>query len=489
MNDLLNKIDINAIITAVSPFVLAILILVVGYILVKIIASKLRKSLKKWAFLEKILWSIGVETQQKTVALVISKIVFIILMLFVLVTFFDVLWLEAINTPIQNFIKTGLPWALSALWLVVVAWVAATLVKLLIRQGWKKINLDSKLWDDTELTDEDSKTSATGLTSSLSNLAYWFIILFFLPAILWALWQDELLAPITQIINQITGYIPNIIWAAAIFIIWWFIAKTLRKITTGVLSSLWADTASKKLGLNDFSVSKIVGTLVYVIILVPIIIQALDRLQIKAISAPATQMLNTIINALPGILAAIVIVWISYVIWKFISKLITELLSGLGFDKILSLVGLNNTQSSTSPSSMMGTLLFVYILLLAVIEAANKIGFTNISWIVHQFMGFATNILVGIIIFGIGIFLANLASKTIKSTSNSVLLPKIAKIAIIVLTTAMGLKQMGIADDIINLAFGLTLGAIAIAAALAIGLGSKDVAWQEVKAFIERLKK
>ena len=51
-----------------------------------------------------------------------------------------------------------------------------------------------------------------------------------------------------------------------------------------------------------------------------------------------------------------------------------------------------------------------------------------------------------------------------------------ARGAIIILAVAMGIRQMGVAEDIISLAFGLTLGALAVALAIAFGIGGRDAA-------------
>ncbi|MDQ7009267.1 MAG: hypothetical protein Q9M94_03170 [Candidatus Gracilibacteria bacterium] len=139
--------------------------------------------------------------------------------------------------------------------------------------------------------------------------------------------------------------------------------------------------------------------------------------------------------------------------------------------------------------SNVGTIVFAYIILLAGAEASNTIGFAQISDIVNNIIIFATNILVGVVIFGIGMYIANLVSDMIKSTSTSKILPMVAKTAIIVLTGFMGLKQMGIGGDIIDQAFTLILGAMAVAFALAVGLGAKEVAGEEVKRIIENMKK
>jgi hypothetical protein len=66
----------------------------------------------------------------------------------------------------------------------------------------------------------------------------------------------------------------------------------------------------------------------------------------------------------------------------------------------------------------------------------------------------------------------------------SALLASVARVAILVLVGAMALRQMGIANEIVNLAFGLLVGAIAVAAALAFGLGSRDLAGRQMERWV-----
>jgi len=87
------------------------------------------------------------------------------------------------------------------------------------------------------------------------------------------------------------------------------------------------------------------------------------------------------------------------------------------------------------------------------------------------------------------LYVANVARNVILSTAGAQanFLSQAARLAIVVLATAMGLRQMGIADDIVNLAFGLMLGAIAVAVALAFGLGSRDIAARQVESWMKQL--
>ncbi len=99
------------------------------------------------------------------------------------------------------------------------------------------------------------------------------------------------------------------------------------------------------------------------------------------------------------------------------------------------------------------------------------------------FIGFAGNILLGSVILLIGFWLANVAHAALTRVSNtsSATLANIARIAILGLVIAMGLRATGIADDIVNLAFALAFGAVAVAVALYFGLGGREAAGRHME--------
>jgi hypothetical protein len=68
------------------------------------------------------------------------------------------------------------------------------------------------------------------------------------------------------------------------------------------------------------------------------------------------------------------------------------------------------------------------------------------------------------------------------------LLAMAARVSSLVLAGAMALRQMGLANEIINLAFGLLLGAIAVAVALAFGLGGRELAARELEGWLQSVK-
>jgi hypothetical protein len=132
----------------------------------------------------------------------------------------------------------------------------------------------------------------------------------------------------------------------------------------------------------------------------------------------------------------------------------------------------------------------VAIMFFATIEAARLLGFVLLADLISQFIAFAAQVILGLIIFAVGLYLANLAAKTVEAsgTTQAGLLALATRLSILVLAGAMALRQMGLANEIINLAFGLLLGAIAVAAALAFGLGGRETAARHLESWLESVK-
>ncbi|MEO0928150.1 MAG: mechanosensitive ion channel, partial [Cyanobacteria bacterium J06643_13] len=148
------------------------------------------------------------------------------------------------------------------------------------------------------------------------------------------------------------------------------------------------------------------------------------------------------------------------------------------------------TVGSKTPSELVGLLCLVAIMLVATLTAVDILGIPALEDVFRIILAIAGQVLIGVIVFGIGLYLANLAYNLILSsgTSQSRLLAQSARIAIITLVGAMALNRMGIAPNIVNLAFGLILGGIAVAIALAFGLGGREVAREELKSWVGSFK-
>ena len=274
--------NISSIMSIIKPLA----ILVIGWMISKWLSGALWGFFTKSVFLPKLLKLLDVHMSSKKIGALTTQLIYIILLLFVLVAFFQSIQLGVLSETINGFIAYGLPKLANAVLLTLVAWLLASIAKVALTKIMTKAKVDKKLASGAGST-------KTSVTETSSNALYWIIILFFLPQILWALGQQELLKPITHITDQLFGYVPNIISAGVIFVIGLFIAKILKKISYSLLVSLKADHIVDRVGFKGFSLSSIASSVVYAVVVIPVAIQALDKLEIPAISGPATEILNT----------------------------------------------------------------------------------------------------------------------------------------------------------------------------------------------------
>ena len=200
-------------------------------------------------------------------------------------------------------------------------------------------------------------------------------------------------------------------------------------------------------------------------------------------------MLDVVLGAVPAIFGAALILLFSYLVGRVVAGVATALLAGVGFNSILVRLGLAKEEpgkGKKTPADVVGYVIVVIVMLFASLEAASALGFTAFAGLVAEFTTFVGQVLLGVLILALGLWLANLAARAVKATGKpkAGAMAMIARVAILVLTAAVALRQMGLADEIIGLAFGLLLGAVAVASALAFGIGGRDVAKRKLDEWV-----
>jgi len=478
----------------------ALAILVGGWLVALLVAAIVRRVLRRTTIDDRIAAFIWGEEEVKAgridVERLVGKAVYYLIMLFVIVAFLQALNLTIVAEPINqllNQILTYLPLLLGAAVLLLVAWVIASGLRFIIFRLLKAAKLDERLYSQADIEAPEQ----ISITNTIGNVVYWLVFLLFLPAVLDTLGLQGLLAPVQSMVDEILGVLPNILGAGLILLVGWLAARIVRKIVTNLLVGVGVDRLGDQTGLatalGGQQLSKVIGTIVYVLILIPVAIAALNTLQIPAVSEPASQMLTTILNALPAIFGALLLIGIAYFAARFVGTFVTNVLNGIGFNRVLSWIGVGGevAEGRRTPSEIVGYLVIVAIMFFAVIEAANMLGFTILADLVSKLLVAAGGVLLGLVIFGLGLYLAGLAHRVIRDAGGSQahILAPVARIAIIVFSGALALSQMGIAEEIVNLTFGLLLGAIAVAAALAFGLGSREIASRELERLLENLRR
>jgi len=478
------------------PSVLAaLIILVAGWLVALLIAAIVRTGLRKTGLNDRLgRWFVS-EPGEKApeVDRCVAKGVFYLLMLFVLVAFFQTLGLTLVTQPLTVFLNQLFEYAprlLGAGVVLLFAWLVAIVLRLLTKKILTAVRFDRRLNQQTGGEDEEP----IPVTKTLAEAVYWLVFLLFLPAVLDALAIPGLLAPVQDMVGKLLGFLPNLFAGFALLVIGWFVARIVQRIVANLLAAVGIDQLSERVGLSaalgKSRLSAVLGLIVYALILIPVIVAALNALAIEAVTRPASEMLNTLLAALPGILAAVLVVAIAYVVGRVVATLATSLLTGVGFDRLFVALGVSKepVPGKRTPSEIVGTLVMVAVVFFAVMQAMPLLGFDLMAGLLAQFLVFAGHVVMGLVIFTLGLYLAKLISDTIRSTgmAQANLMAVLARIAVLVFAGAMGLKQMGLADDIVNLAFGLTLGAIAVAAAIAFGVGGRDAAKNVIEDMLKK---
>ena len=485
--------------TYIPSVLAAVAVLIVGWLVALILAAVIGGIIRRTSLDERIARLLSEderpEDERINIANWIQKAAYYILMVFVVLAVLQTLNLTIAAQPINAFLAqifAYLPALLGAAGLLLLAWVIATLVRFVVERGLKVARVDERL---TAQADVDAP-ERTPISETLGNVLYWLIFLLFLPAIIGALGLEGLLVPVQAVVGEILSILPNLLGAALILILGWLGARIVRQIVVNLLSTVGLDRFGDRTGvseaLGEQTLSGVIGTVVYVLILLPVAIAALNTLNIPAVSEPAAAMLTTILNALPAIFGALLLLALAYLVARVVGSFVTNVLTGLGFNNVLTLLGLDASleEGGSTPSEIVGLLATIAVMLFAVIEAANLLGFTILAGLISQFLVAAWQVLLGIVIFGLGLYLAALARRVVRNTGGEQahLLAPASYVAILVFSGALALRQMGIAQDIVNLAFGLLLGAVAVAAALAFGLGARDVAGRQVERWMGRLQ-
>lgn len=484
MDGILNQIT-TAVVEYAPRILGALAVFGIGWLIALAISAGVRKLLRRTSIDDRLSGWLNPDQERDRIdtAAPVAKGVFFLLMLLVIVATFQILGLTIITEPLNaltNQVFAYAPKLLGGLVLLVVALLVATVIRIVLGKLLATARVDGKFGGQSgERAEQQVPVSKT-----IAEAAYWLVLLLFLPAVLGALGLAGLLGPVQHLTDKILGFLPHLLAAALIFVVGWFVARIVQRIVTNLLALAGADRLSERIGLasalGSQPLSKVLGMVLYAFILIPVLISALNALELEAVTAPASQMLDVILGALPNIFAAGVIIFISYLIGRFIAGLVTNLLAGIGLDRLPNRLGLVKDGGTMSPtmSQILGRIVLAVIMLFAVAESANLLGFSHLAVLTSRFLVFAGQALMGLVILGIGLFLANLVAGLVRGASR--FMSSVVRVAILILASAMALSHMGLASEIINLAFGLLLGAVAVAAAIAFGLGGREVAARQL---------
>ena len=355
--------------TMVPNIVAAIVILVIGWIVAALLAALTRGVLRRTGLDARLRRALGGTATAPEVSGGVATAVFYLVLLFVVVAALQALNLTVVTAPLNallTVVLSYLPRVGGALLLLLLAWLLATVLRTVIVRVSDALHLDERLSGAPGMDERPapgaparSEPPAAGASASsgptvgagagvgpaatpaaaparpvaraLGEIVYWLVFLLFLPGILSALGIEGMLAPLLVMLNRLLGFLPNLLAAGVILAVGWFVARLVQRIVAGLLAALGVDALADRLGigraLGNQRLSGLLGAIVYVLLLIPVLLAALNALNLDALTLPVSNMLNTLLAALPNLFAAALLLAIAYVGGRLIGGLVANLLA------------------------------------------------------------------------------------------------------------------------------------------------------------------
>jgi len=486
------------------PLLGALAALIVGWLLARFIAWLVFKALCRTTIDDWIVEKMGIDNWLKkrakkggvTENLIersIQKVVYWILLVGVVVAVFDILNIKMISEPLSAMLReitTSVDDLLRAGLILLVALVAAFMVKFFIRTALKRLKFDEK---SKKYAPEDAKTS---ITDTVANIAFYGILFFALAPFLDALKLTALSAPVSNVVERVLSVLPKAAGAIVVFGVGYVISKIVKEIVTNLLVTVGLDKFVEKLGFDklvkDQSPSRLVGSILQIIILVQLAISGLENLGLKALSDPLTNMLNMMWTYVPKVFGGVLLIIIGVVAGRFIGRIVAKALESISFDKFLRRIGLGvleeglrkTFETVKTPSALVGYIVSYVIILLMVGQIFDTLQMTVVAALIHKFLSiYVLKGVIALLIVGIGFIIGNIVRKLIaahgsEGTRLYFFLGTMVRYVILVFAVTMAASHVGLGDQIVLYTFLLTFGGMCLALALAFGLGGREVAAQ-----------
>ncbi len=195
---------------------------------------------------------------------------------------------------------------------------------------------------------------------------------------------------------------------------------------------------------------------------------------------PLQEAIGTFLAYIPQLIGAIIILIVGYIVAKVLQAVVGRVLRGIGFDRWMERGGVkqffDRAQTDHTPATIIGLLVFWFIFIIAITMAADALGVPQISEFLNQLLAYIPSILAAVLILFLAALLANFLSGVVRGATGSGLLGSIVRYAVLIYAVFAALTQLGIAVELTAPTFLILLGAVALALAIAFGLGGREVA-------------
>jgi len=336
-----------------------------------------------------------------------------------------------------------------ALIVIIVGGIISKILAGLVAKGINRTGLGRK-----------AQTTGGNIGKSVSKAVFWVLWLIF---ILMGLSQfplvSDALEPIKGMLNSVYDYLPQLVVGAVVLAIGAMMAKVVKEALTSTLEAVQVDRLASRFGFAGAdeapanNIAKSLGGLASAIVMIFFGITAIGIWDIPGVTEPVSDMLSTVLDYIPSIIGAAVILAIAVFIARFVSNLAQSTLPALGVDSSLKSLGsLDGSTSNVVPSKVIANIAFIGIVLMGLTAAMKALGIPELTAIFNTLLEVGGRVVLGAIIIGAGLFIANFIAKIVTQTAGD-LAGTIIKYAAILIFTFMGLRSMELGEEIVDTAW------------------------------------
>jgi hypothetical protein len=379
------------------------------------------------------------------------------------------------------------------------------------------------------------------VSQTIGNVVFWLIVVLTAIPVLEALKIGVLAGPLSASLSVISTYLPKVAGAALLAAVGYFLGRMARAVVAAIIDRTGVDRVLSRIGLGgvlgEQTTGSIIGTIVMVFIVLQFAISAVGRLDIREISGPLGLALSQVYTFLPRLLVAGILLALGVAAARIVSRFARGVLAAIGFNTLMAHIGIyelskdaeaQQEKSKTllearlgdedegedeegdhdevdplvaepdriqTPADIGGVVIGAIIVILFVRQALETLGLEGMAAMFDSLIGYLPHIGVAAVVLGAGMWaggwakerVADLIGKSEDSLFKA--LPTIVHVAIVAVAAMVALQQLGVANQIIAIAFTLILGAICLALALAFGLGGREVAGRIVAEQYDKRRK
>jgi small-conductance mechanosensitive channel len=209
-----------------------------------------------------------------------------------------------------------------------------------------------------------------------------------------------------------------------------------------------------------------------------------------AVMTSLTAALSLFLAAIPRVIGFLVILIVGWLIASALAAGVAALLRAIRFNEIAQRSGISgfvqNMGIRKDASGFLADIVKWFVRLIVLVVAFDALGLPAVSQVLQQFLLWIPNLVVAVVVLVIAGLAANALGDLVRGStaqagfSNPDMLETITRVAVWGFGIVVAVNQIGVAQELVNTLFMGFVGALALAAGLAFGLGGRDTAGQIV---------